>query len=622
MANQKNNNKINLRSNTVIGWITIILLLVIVVLACICVFDKKADEARPLKDISNTTQLKNISDTTQKDSTAFMQRVDVELLVEKSTQETLNTYIDAQSNFLTLVGILVAIIAVLVPIIIGNSFQKINEDWNNKRIEAAEKEIKEKLEKIEQSKKEVEENKNKAELQVQTVVRQSKEITTLKNNLVRFISNYELEIRYKESVQDTETKGSRKEKIEYLEGEIKKHNTSYPASSYYELGKLYFEENVFDKAVEKFEEAIERNPDHADAYQSLAETYLKQAENEPDEEEYKKKLKQLWREIEKALSFAPKNIRMLEIRCKVFFNLGMFSNAEKDAIRCVVLAREEEKESYKELLKDIRNQNKVMNDKKITIAVNGVEFDMIKVEGGAFSMGSSVGDGDADEQPVHQVLLDDYYIGETVVTQELWESVMGNNPSGFKGKKYPVETVSWNDVRDFVDCLNHNTKNSRPEGTIFCLPTEAQWEFAARGGNLNEDNYKYSGSNFLDEVAYYWQNSGNHFLEGDPSDWNCEVVNNNNCKTHPVKAKKGNELGLYDMSGNVWEWCQDWYGMYSNEPQINPPGCNEEKYRVARGGSWFKLSKFCRVSYRMSFNPGIRKNNIGFRLALVYYSSK
>ncbi len=227
-----------------------------------------------------------------------------------------------------------------------------------------------------------------------------------------------------------------------------------------------------------------------------------------------------------------------------------------------------------------------------TFTVNGVSFTMIKVEGGTFNMGATSeqgGDANGDESPVHSVTLSDYYIGETEVTQELWEAVMGSNPSYFKGSQKPVEHVSWNDCKEFITKLNRLT------GKNFRLPTEAEWEYAARGGNKSK-GYKYSGSNTIGNVAWYTDNSSS--------------------KTHDVKTKTPNELGIYDMSGNVWEWCEDWHGSYSSGSQTNPMGPSSGSDRVLRGGSWYYSAKYCRVSFRGINLPVHRDISFGFRLAL------
>ncbi|OYP55116.1 hypothetical protein CIK99_11670 [Prevotella sp. P5-92] len=244
----------------------------------------------------------------------------------------------------------------------------------------------------------------------------------------------------------------------------------------------------------------------------------------------------------------------------------------------------------------------------VPITVNGVTFNMIKVEGGTFTMGATIEMKEpwGNEKPKHSVSLSTYYIGETEVTQSLWKAVMGNNPSFFKGYNLPVEQVSWNDCQDFVRKLNNLT------GKRFRLPTEAEWEFAARGGNKSRHT-QYSGSSNIDEVAWYWQNSGDKYIEGD---WNVKKILKNKCKTHPVKSKKANELGIYDMSGNVWEWCQDWYGKYSSNAQTNPTGPSSGTYRVCRGGGWNYGARCCRSANRGNDSPDSRSNNLGLRLVL------
>ena len=232
--------------------------------------------------------------------------------------------------------------------------------------------------------------------------------------------------------------------------------------------------------------------------------------------------------------------------------------------------------------------------KNRTFTVNGVSFEMIAVEGGTFTMGATSEQGsDAydDEKPAHQVTLSSYYIGKTEVTQELWQAVMGSNPSGFSGANLPVEKVSWEDCQSFVIKLNELT------GKNFRLPTEAEWEYAARGGNKS-NGFKFSGGNNIAEVAWYSKN-GNKI-------------------SHPVATKAPNELGIYDMSGNVWEWCSDWYSSsyYTSSSQTNPTGPNSGSYRVYRGGSWSGNDRYCRVSHRDSNYPSYRFNYVGLRLAL------
>jgi formylglycine-generating enzyme required for sulfatase activity len=215
-------------------------------------------------------------------------------------------------------------------------------------------------------------------------------------------------------------------------------------------------------------------------------------------------------------------------------------------------------------------------------------IEMITVQGGTFQMGSTT--GDSDEKPVHTVTLSSYSIGKTEVTQAQWVAIMGSNPSSFKGDNLPVEKVSWNDVQTFITKLNQQT------GGNYRLPTEAEWEYAARGGNSSK-GYEYAGSNTIGDVAWYLSNSSS--------------------KTHPVATKQANELGLYDMSGNVWEWCSDWYGTYPTTSQTNPTGAATGSDRVIRGGSWYYDANICRSAYRDYINPDGNRNYVGFRVVLV-----
>lgn len=227
----------------------------------------------------------------------------------------------------------------------------------------------------------------------------------------------------------------------------------------------------------------------------------------------------------------------------------------------------------------------------IPITAGDVTFNMILVEGGTFTMGATAEQKAPFEYdiPAHQVTLSSYYIGETEVTQALWQAVMGRNPSYFKGDNLPVESVSWDDCQDFIKKLNGMT------GRTFRLPTEAEWEFAARGGNKSRHT-RYSGSKRINEVAWWTSNSKS--------------------KTHPVKSKKANELGIYDMSGNVTEWCQDWYCIYESSPQNNPVGPSTGHYRVHRGGSWDGGTRNISVSAKSSTRPNAGFWYHGLRLVL------
>ena len=227
-----------------------------------------------------------------------------------------------------------------------------------------------------------------------------------------------------------------------------------------------------------------------------------------------------------------------------------------------------------------------------SFTVNGVSFAMVPVAGGTFTMGATSEQGtniDSNEKPTHQVTLSSYMIGKTEVTQELWLAVMGSKPSYFRGDNLPVEQVSWDDCQKFITKLNALT------GKNFRLPTEAEWEYAARGGNMSQ-GYKYSGSNEIGDVAWYDNNSGN--------------------KTHSVATKAPNELGIYDMSGNLWEWCSDWYGSYSSTAQTNPTGPDSGSNRIIRGGSWGHDLLDCRVAIRGAIVQ--TSSSIGFGLRLAF----
>lgn len=222
-------------------------------------------------------------------------------------------------------------------------------------------------------------------------------------------------------------------------------------------------------------------------------------------------------------------------------------------------------------------------------------MEMVPVQGGAFQFGDKI-----------KVTVSDFMIGKYPVTQKQWQEIMGNNPSYFKGDDLPVESVSWEDAQAFIKKLNE-----RFPGNHFRLPSEAEWEYAARGGRLSK-GYEYAGSNDLNDVGWYWENSGDKPLSGE---WNWDKIEKNNGCTHPVGQKKANELGLYDMCGNVWEWCADWYGDYPTSQQNNPKGPEKGVFRVLRGGSCYSLDYLGRLSNRSRLYPYLRLGDIGFRLA-------
>ncbi len=244
-------------------------------------------------------------------------------------------------------------------------------------------------------------------------------------------------------------------------------------------------------------------------------------------------------------------------------------------LKNIILNKDEEKESI-----------------VLTVNIKGVKFYMIHVKGGTFSMGATpeqIIHIMENETPVQTVTLDDYYIGQTEVTQALWEAVMGSNPSEHVDDNFPVESVTWHECKQFTDKLKEIT------GLPFRLPTEAEWEYAARGGNKSK-GFQFAGDSTLYNVAWYYKNAQGI--------------------TQYVGGKQTNELGLYDMSGNVWEFVEDWFDNYSEEPKINPHGPKTGTDHIIRGGSCFSFNWACRVALRRDVLPEFKYNDIGLRLAL------
>lgn len=242
------------------------------------------------------------------------------------------------------------------------------------------------------------------------------------------------------------------------------------------------------------------------------------------------------------------------------------------------------------------DDDNIQNADRQSFTVSGIEFTMVKVEPGTFMMGAIDGDLEVtgSERPAHQVTLTKtFYMAQTEVTQALWQAVMGTNPSYFsEGSNLPVEQVSYNEAVEFCSRLSELT------GQTFTLPTEAQWEYAARGGQKAPATPTvYAGSSDLDVVGWYTDN--------------CDGT------THPVGSKSPNELGLYDMSGSVREWCLDWYGDYSATAQTDPQGPSTGTNRVVRGGGWASWARECRIPFRMDFYPGNQYGDTGFRVVML-----
>lgn len=272
---------------------------------------------------------------------------------------------------------------------------------------------------------------------------------------------------------------------------------------------------------------------------------------------------------------------------RVSGDVGQDINSGNHIIRWEVLEEMDQLIGNDILFKVMANGQKP-SDAQIT-AMKGYEPEMVFIEGGMFSMGST--SGSRDEQPVRRVTVSDFSIGKYEVTKAQWRAVMGSNPSYFSDcEECPVENVSWDDVQHYIKELNALT------GKKYRLPTETEWEFAARGGNKSK-GYTYSGSEDCNSVAWY-----DGISEGKP---------------HPIGKKQPNELGIYDMSGNVWEWCSDWYGNYSTSALTDPTGPARGRYRVNRGGSCDYVAQNCRTSNRHNNYPDYRNKFIGFRLVLA-----
>ena len=292
------------------------------------------------------------------------------------------------------------------------------------------------------------------------------------------------------------------------------------------------------------------------------------------------------------------------------FNLGYMyeqgygvAKDYKKAVYWYRKAADQGDEEAKEALAKLEEENPAPRGNTHTDPYTGMEF--IKVQAGTFTMGCTSEQGsncDDDEKPTHRVTLtQDYYIGKYEVTQAQWRKVMGSNPSYHENcDNCPVEYVSWDDIQEFLVKLNAAT-GTKGTSKHYRLPTEAEWEYAARGGHKattatsGTGSTKYAGSNTISDVVWYGDNSN---------------------RTHPVGGKAANELGLYDMSGNVYEWCADRYGDYSSSSQTNPKGPSSGQTRVLRGGGWSLNARFCRVSFRISSNPAGGLIYGGFRLCL------
>ena len=512
----------------------------------------------------------------------------VRLMTIDAAQREYDAYIDSQSNLLTIFTILITVMVALLGMGAPYLINKEQGDANKKELGEAVKKQEEELKNKE------EELKNKIDAEIKTQEEGLKErlntetegkIKEAKKQIDEKITEIGTEAKSKSDKMGVEMESAKK-RIEKIERDVtgiiedlRKRQENFDknreieskspdeqvkewkkmeeegradSDTYFKLGKHYFDNNDYGKANDYFGKAVKNRDNYAEVYPLWAEALEKQGQ-----------LAKAWEKREKAIILNPNDQDLKNTQAKLVSILTSDSSLQETE----------------------------------TIEVGGVKFDMKLVRKGAFTMGATPEQGKESfvyEKPAHRVLLNDYYIGDTAVTQALWNAVMGENPSFFKGDSRPVECVSWDDVTQrFIPELNRRT------GRKFRLPTEAEWEYAARGGNKSK-GYKYSGSDDIDEVAWYDGNS--------------------NDETHPVKGKKPNELGLYDMSGNVREWCQDEYRDYSGDPQVNPERDIEDKvgglHRICRGGGWYFDAWYSRVAHRTFIIHDHSNRILGFRLAL------
>ena len=635
-------------------------------------FNRVNDVDGVVKNLTDSScQMKILIDSTARDSIRFISEQDVRLIVNEAADEKTSSYIDQQGNLLTIYAGIMALFAliftIIVPLLINNRQQDKNdremdkqkEEFNKyyEKIKDEGEKIGKKLEEYQTSRKQKEEelqrkldelakkftemsggaaaipgqekvtNRNEKRLsandpcvespeeekdtETKETVKRTEETSAdkaetiaalqaqLRSQAVSIIKETKAQIDHEEDLKRIEGIDDSEKRIAEIEDNIAKMPGN-PLVRYCELSKLYAEKQDWKKSIFWVESAISLDNEFIEAYIQLAKVLR---ERKMDKSE----LQKAWVNIEKALDRSPDEIDALNLRSKILYDLGCHESAKSTAQVVYEIAMKESKINIAmdavEIIESAPVPAQPHDD--INIEIGSVKFIMKRVEGGVFTMGGTKEQGmDAflDEYPTHKVMLDDYYMGEALVTQELWKEVMGTTvmqqrdkrngswPIRGEGNDYPMYYVSWEECREFIQKLSGKT------GRKFQLPTEAQWEFAARGGNKSK-GYKYSGSDEIDGVAWYSDNS--------------------NSKTHPVKSKKPNELGLYDMSGNVWEWCEDWYGNYSSDPQVNPKGPDRGRLRVCLGGGWGDDAKFCRVSRRDFINPEYSLSNLGFRVVLV-----
>ncbi|NOR87868.1 MAG: SUMF1/EgtB/PvdO family nonheme iron enzyme [Bacteroidales bacterium] len=297
------------------------------------------------------------------------------------------------------------------------------------------------------------------------------------------------------------------------------------------------------------------------------------------------------------LGYHPQTKTIKVSRKKVYFDFTLQRDPSVD-ISLIPVAKEVVEEEI------VSSEDIVITEDPIE--VKDIQIEMLAIKGNSYLMGRI---GRNTDKKIHDVRINDFSIGKYEVTQEQWEAVMGNNPSKFKGADLPVENVSWNDVQEFILKLNQKT------GMKYRLPTEAEWEYAARGGDQSNSVSSYATNQKIGNDAWYWRNSGDSILSGR---WDNEMIKKNHCQTKAVGQKNANKYGIYDMSGNVWEWCSDWYAKeyYNKSPLDNPKGPSNGDFKVYRGGSWVSSEDYCHFTFRFSNDPEYGFSYLGFRLVL------
>lgn len=506
----------------------------------------------------------------------FIDENDVYLMVIGATQKEFDSYLDNMSHYLTVFSILITIMVTLVgfvfPLYINREQGKANKEKIDEAVINGEAELNKRIKEIKGviikliaiNKKDIKTSNDRIE---RLTLEQIKIIDSRLNDLNTRLDNYSETIRIEELDRETD------KIMAYKKQEKEGRATS---DTYLNIARFYYVNKNLDMANKYLAMAVEHRENYAVVYPMWADIL-----------ETQQQLYEAWEKREKAI--------MLNV-----------DKQEQDKLN----------KQQETLLVRILNQGTTHRE-KLPIEVGGVIFNMILVHKGIFMMGATEEQGNSDpwanESPAHKVMLNDYYISETVVTQSLWKAVMKSKDKAYRtsGEKddFPMCNVSWNDCIAFIKKLNEMTHNT------FLLPTEAQWEFAARGG-VKSKNYKYSGTNDINDAVWYWKNSGDCMLNGL---YETDILQKNNCRTHSVldKSMNGNELGIYGMSGNVWEWCRDKYSNYSSDPQVNPSFDDvKEECVVIRGGGCLSHARNCRVSSRYYYDPDEKDRDLGFRLVI------